>query len=59
MGPGLEPGLKGGWGLQPAAHLDRLGLLKGRMETLRQPDGSSHKQSPQEGKENYASRMHL
>lgn len=28
-------------------------------EPLRQPDGSSHKQSPQEGKENYASRMHL
>lgn len=48
-----------GCALELTAHLERLWLLKGWTEPLRQPDGSSHKQSPQEGKENYASRMHL
>ncbi|EDL38974.1 mCG1041499, partial [Mus musculus] len=45
--------------LQLTVHLECHWLLKGWMEMLRQPDGSSHKQSLQEGKENYASRMHL
>lgn len=48
-----------GWGCGLRVHLECLRLLKGWMETLRQPDGSSHKQSPQEGEENYASIMHL